>query len=230
MVGRGTPDAFLDQFMGPKASFSETLATSLETLLLGMGAGPSSRAWHLGSPSWPYPGSGGRAAAGGRCGCSSTSEWHHVRYVMPMAAIVLAAGLIGYARLANWLRLAARRAVADRGSPGLARPCSAAWVCGTSSPAVSDRVPVLIDRQEAEQIWAWIRQVGPDDAVMADYEVSRPPVIPRQALRLRSSMPTCPRVFPTSGRSFAGSSSGTTNRFYNLLLDQGFDVVHRGDT
>ena len=33
----------------------------------------------------------------------STSEWHAVRYVMPMAAIVLAAGLIGYARLANWL-------------------------------------------------------------------------------------------------------------------------------
>ncbi len=38
MVGRGAPDEFIDQFFGPKASLIETLRTSIETLLLGMGA------------------------------------------------------------------------------------------------------------------------------------------------------------------------------------------------
>ena len=37
MVGRGAPDAFIDQFLGPKASISETLRTSAEALILGMG-------------------------------------------------------------------------------------------------------------------------------------------------------------------------------------------------
>ena len=33
---------------------------------------------------------------------------------------------------------------------------------------------MLIDREEAEQVWSWIRQVGDDDAVMVDYEFSAP--------------------------------------------------------
>ena len=37
-----------------------------------------------------------------------------------------------------------------------------------------EAVPAAIDRQEAEEIWAWIRQVGPDDAVIADSEVCAP--------------------------------------------------------
>ena len=71
MVGHGTPEAFIDQFMGPKASIRQTLGTSTETLLLGMGA------WavlaclaRIGSRFLPCPGSGERATAGGRCACS----------------------------------------------------------------------------------------------------------------------------------------------------------------
>ena len=37
-VGPGTADAFIDQFLGPKAPINQTLETSFETLLLGMGA------------------------------------------------------------------------------------------------------------------------------------------------------------------------------------------------
>ncbi len=37
MVGRGAPDAFIDQFLGPKASVPETLWTSLQVLVLGDG-------------------------------------------------------------------------------------------------------------------------------------------------------------------------------------------------
>ena len=168
----GTPDAFIDQFLGPKASFSETLQTSLETLLLGMGAWAvlaclAPRVAMLALP-WIWGPCSGRWAMR----LLSTSDWHHVRYVMPMAAMVLAAGLIGYARLANWLL--PRRG--GRAWLAMVWICAAAF-CGVGLRDVTDRlahVPVLIDREEAEQIWSWIRQVGPDDAVMADYEVSAP--------------------------------------------------------
>ena len=87
--------------------------------------------------------------------------------------IVLAAGLIGYARLANWLRAAV---AAAEPVMALAWVC-AALICGVGLRDVADRlarVPVPIDREEAEQVWSWIRQVGHDDAVMVDYEVSAP--------------------------------------------------------
>src|SRR5207248_9304781 len=37
LVGRGAPDAFLDQFLGPQAPLHETLETSAAVLILGMG-------------------------------------------------------------------------------------------------------------------------------------------------------------------------------------------------
>ena len=43
-----------------------------------------------------------------------------------------------------------------------------------------------------------------------------------------SSTPTCRTGFPTSAPNSAGSSSATTSRWLKPLLDQGFDVVHRG--
>ncbi len=57
--------------------------------------------------------------------------------------------------------------------PGSVPAFSALWACATS-PAGWRSAPSPIDREEAEQVWSWIRQVGPDDAVMADYEVSAP--------------------------------------------------------
>ena len=142
----------------------------------------------------------------------STSEWHHVRYVMPMVAMVLAAGLIGYARLANWLlprrggrawlaMVWARRGPVLRGRP--ARRRRIGW----------RRVPVPIDREEAEQVWSWIRQVGPDDAVMVDYEVSAPLSSRRQIYGCEPRRQPAAGLSPASVPSSAGSSSATTNRF-----------------
>ena len=56
----------------------------------------------------------------------ATTEWHHVRYVMPMVILVLAAGLIGYARLGSWLLVRGR---AGRAGLGLA------WVCAVRRSA-----------------------------------------------------------------------------------------------
>ena len=105
VVGSGTPNAFLEQFMGPKAPFQPDARDLARNPLAGDGG-----VGHL-----RVPGTAGRHSgvtldlgavqrAMGDATCSRRSEWHNVRYVMPMAAIVLAAGLIGYSRLANWLR------------------------------------------------------------------------------------------------------------------------------
>ena len=95
------PRSYLEQFLEPKAALFGVLQTSLEALTAAWAPGPSWPASPPGSRSWRFPGSGARAAAGGLCGAFDLGL-AHVRYVMPMAALVLAAGLIGYARLANW--------------------------------------------------------------------------------------------------------------------------------
>ncbi len=155
----------------------------------------------------------------------STSEWHAVRYVMPMAAIVLAAGLIGYARLANWSR--PRRG--GRAVMVMAWIC-AGLVCAVGLRDVTDRlarVPVLIDRDEAEQVWSWIRQVGDDDAVIVDYEFSAP-LSSRRLIYGCELDANLPRGFRRLGPEFRWLFIRNTNRFHNFLLEQGFDVVHRG--
>jgi hypothetical protein len=224
-AGPGTVSAFMDQFLGPKAPINQVLETSLETLLLGMGAWAIlacvvPRVAILTVP-WIWATCSERWAMR----LLSTSEWHAVRYVMPLAAIVLAAGLIGYARLADGLR-------AHRRGRAL---IVIAWVCavlvsGVGLRDVTNRLalaPILIDRQEAEQVWSWIRQVGANDAVMVDYELSAPlssrPLI--YGCELDANLP---KGFPQLGPEFRWLFIRNANRFYKPLLNQGFDVVYQG--
>src|SRR5262249_4800935 len=85
MIGPGAPDAFIDQFLGPRASVGETLWTSLEALILGMGAWSllaclAPRVAILALP-WIWSLCNGRWAMR----LLEGTEWHHVRYAMPMA-------------------------------------------------------------------------------------------------------------------------------------------------
>jgi Predicted membrane protein (DUF2079) len=224
-VGGGAPSAFLEQFTGPKAPFTQALATSVETLLMGMGAWAvlaclAPRVAILALP-WIW----GPCSERWAMRLLSTTEWHNVRYVMPMAAITLAAGLIGYARLANWLQ-------AWRGGPGM---MVAVWlgsvlICGVGLDDFAHRLshaPVPIDREEAQQIWNWVRQVSEDAAVIVDYELSAPLSSRREiyACELDANLP---KGFPHLGPEFRWLFVRNSNRFYNLLLQQDFEVVHRG--
>jgi hypothetical protein len=155
----------------------------------------------------------------------STPEWHNVRYVMPMAAITLAAGLIGYARLASWLgpRRWGRTAMV------------LTWVGSAVFGAVGlrditdrvNQVPVLIDRAEAEQVWSWFRRVGPDDAVIVDYEVSAPLSSRRLIYGCELDI-NLPMRSSKLGPEFRWLFIRNSNRFYNQLISQGFQIVHRG--
>jgi hypothetical protein len=155
----------------------------------------------------------------------STSEWHAVRYVMPMAAILLAAGLIGYARLANGIL------PRHGGRVGLA----IAWVCaavtfGLGLRDITNRLasaPVLIERDEAEQIWVWIKEVADNDAVLADYEVSAPLSSRRQLYSYIMDV-NLPKKFPELDSEFRWLFMRKGHPFLNRLLEQGFEVVHQG--
>jgi len=226
MVGRGAPRRFIEQFADPTASLSVTLRTSLETLLLGLGvwtvlACLAPRIAILAVP-WIW---GTCSGLWSRRMLAST-EWHHVRYVMPMAVLVLAAGLVGYARLGGWLLPRGRA-----GRAGLA----VAWVCAVLICGVGlrdviarlARVPVPIDRAEVEQIRSWIQQVGPGAAVLADYAVSAP-LSSRRRLHsyvLYANRPlNYPRLDPDLRWLFVRNDLPSLKG----LLDQGFEVVHRG--
>jgi hypothetical protein len=143
---------------------------------------------------------------------------------MPMAAITLAAGLIGYARLANWLR------ARQWGRAMVAVWLGSALICGIGLNDIANRLshaPVPIDREEAQQIWNWVRQVSDDDAVIVDYELSAPLSSRREiyACELDANLP---KGFPHLGPEFRWLFVRNSNRFYNLLLQQEFEVVHRG--
>jgi Predicted membrane protein (DUF2079) len=224
-AGPKTSELYIDQFLGPKASFREAAATSLETVLLGMGA------WALLACLVPrtailaLPWIWGPCSEKWAMRLLSTSEWHAVRYVMPMAAILLAVGLIGYARLANGLL--ARRG----GRAGLAIVWAcAAVMCGMGLRDVTDRLahaPVLIERDEAEQIWNSINEVGDNDAVLADYEVSAP-LSSRRQLYSYVMDANLPKNFPELDPAFRWLFIRKGYPFLNRLLEQGFEIHYQG--
>src|SRR5262249_20273310 len=112
---------------------------------------------------------------------------------------------------------------------------AAAWVAAAAVGACGIRAaprreappPAVIDRQEAEEIWAWIRQVEPDDAVLADYEVSAP-LSSRHRLYSYIMDVNLPPGFPHLGPEFRWLFVRNDLPPLHSLLDQSFRVVHRG--
>ena len=103
-VGPGAPNQFIDQFLGPRATVLQTLETSADLLIYGLGAWAlfaclAPRVVILAVP-WIWSLCNGRWALR----FLATEEWHHVRYTVLPVAMILAAGVIGYARLGAWLK------------------------------------------------------------------------------------------------------------------------------
>jgi hypothetical protein len=62
---------------------------------------------------------------------------------------------------------------------------------------------------------------------MVDYEISAP-LSSRRLIYGCEMDANLPRGFPQLGPEFRWIFVRNTNRFYNLLLQQGFEVVHKG--
>ncbi len=224
MVSPGAPDQFIDQFLGPKAAVGETLWTSGEMLLLGMGAWAilalfAPRVFILAIP-WIWGLCSGRWANR----FLSTTDWHHVRYVVPATAVVLAAGLIGFANLGRWL--AGRRGwLAVLVFTGSAVGVSAMGLHDVNR-RLSSR-PRAIDAGEAAVVWSWVREVGPGDGVVADYELSAP-LSSRATLYSYILDSNLPPGFPNLEKSIRWLFLRNDSRFYKLFLSKDFQIVHQG--
>ena len=130
----------------------------------------------------------------------------------------------------------AGKLVSARGRGGRAG-LALGWVCAALICAVGlrdiaarlARVPVPIDREEAQQIWSWIRQVGPDAAVLADYEVAAP-LSSRRWLYSYVLDVNRPSAIPSSIATFFGCSSGLTIHSSRCCWNRGLRSFTAGDT
>jgi hypothetical protein len=171
-AGRYACVNYLEQFRGVGPPLRQTGWTAGQFLVLGLGSWSllalfAPRVAFLAVP-WLWSLSHGKWALG----FLATSEWHHVRYTAPLLALVLAAGLVGFARISIWLL--SRRG----GRVGLVCLCLVGLAGLWGPKIVLDGwwalAPQPISRSEATEVWKRVGEVGADDGVLAAYEVSAP--------------------------------------------------------
>jgi len=225
--GSGAIRDYIEQFLGPKATVAQTLDTAGEILFYGVGGwaflailAPGIAIWAI---PWIWSLCNGRWALRLLTGPS----WHHVRYAVPMVAMSLAAGLVGYARLANWLR--------DR--PGGPIALALGWLLAAVigliglyrvSALMEGTAPVVAPADVAPY-WAFVQQVKPDETVLAAYEFTAP-LSSRRGLYSYILNPNRPQGFPGLGPEFAWIFLRASGLDPELFVNQGFRVVHRGES
>jgi hypothetical protein len=226
MVGRNAPLFYIQQFLEPKAALWAALHTSLEALVHGVGA------WALLACFAPrvavlaLPWIWGPCSGQWSMNSLSTSDWHHVRYALPMTALLLAAGLIGYARVGCWI---------STHRNGSAWTALFVVILATAAAAGDyamktrlDRIPIPIAAHEAEMTWHWIKQVSPQDGVLAHHLVSAP-LSSRRRLYGYLVDWNLPLRYPKLDSGIRWLFIGNDYPLLKVLLDQGFLVVHRGE-
>jgi hypothetical protein len=224
-VGRYAPEQYVGQFMGPKPTLSQTWETMWWVLRDGLGpwsvlALLSPVAALLAAP-WVWSLCSGQWAMRFLFG----SAWHHVRYAVPSMATAMAAGLIGYSRLA--VRLRGRR--------GGALMLVVVWLAAAGWSAFATRevhkrlahVPRPVAAADVDPFWSWANRVDPDDAVLASYEFTAP-LSSRKEIYSHVLAPNEPKGYPNLGPAFRWIFWKVPGRDVGLFEDQGFVVVHRG--
>jgi hypothetical protein len=170
--GWRTPAGYLAQFGKPRAGLLETLLTAIDFLIVGLGAwailgAAAPRLAVLALP-WLYGLSAGRWSLR----LLGTESWHHVRYAAPLAAMGLAAGLVGGSRLWGFAAKFPKPWAWHAGGAALSIAVLLAADAVVLGRFAQVRYP--IGRDEAAVLWVWFAQVGPDDGVVAHYDVTAP--------------------------------------------------------
>ncbi|WP_337175786.1 DUF2079 domain-containing protein [Paludisphaera sp.] len=226
VVGRYAPMQYVGQFTGAKPTLAQTWETMWWVLRDGLGpwwvlALLSPVAALLSAP-WVWSLCSGQWAMRFLFG----TAWHHVRYVVPSVATTMAAGLIGYSRLAIWLR----------GRRGGALILAAVWLAAAGWSAFGARevqkrmahIPRPVDAADVEPFWSWAAQVGPDDAVLASYEFTAP-LSSRKSLYSHVLPVNEPKGYPNLAPEFRWIFWKLPGRMdVGVFEDQGFDVAYRG--
>lgn len=153
----------------------------------------------------------------------ATSGWHHVRYAAPVAALILAAGLLGVARLAHALGGYPR----SRLVVAYAAVTVALLIPTRAVHDRLSRVPVVVAPTEAARLQGLFAQVASGDGVLADYEVVAP-LSSRRAVfdyvRVENQPPGYPRLAPEIRWAFVRTHDAPVT----TLRAQGFRQVHDG--
>jgi Predicted membrane protein (DUF2079) len=225
VVGRHAPELYLERFLFPKAALPDVVSTAFSALMHGLGiwallACLAPRVAILALP-WIW----GPCSGEWSIDSLATADWHHVRYVLPMVAVVLAAGLLGYARIGCWI-LNRRHGLAWA-MLTLAIAASAGVAGVRTMKATMDRIPIPIGSEEAAQAWRWINQVGPRDGVIADYTVSAP-LSSRRYLYSYLMNWTMPLHYPKLDSGVRWLFIANDYPLRKVLVNQGFEVVHQG--
>jgi hypothetical protein len=142
-----------------------------------------------------------------------------------MVATVLAAGCLGYARLGSWLQ-------ARRHAPAL---LTAVWLLASAGFLAADlnlqvqfaRVPRPISASEAVELWRLFDQVGPDEGVIAQYEMTAP-LSSRQLLYSYGMTQHRPRDYQELAPEITWLFYRKEDFNPRLFRNQGFRVVHDG--
>ncbi len=224
-VGRNAPAFYVAQFLDPKAALPTTLHTSLEALVFGLGV------WALLACFAPriailaLPWIWGPCSGQWSIDTLSTADWHHVRYALPMTALVLAAGLIGYARVGTWI-------INRRGLPWATFAWAILAVAGAAGTYAMNgrmnRIPIPIAADETAALWHSIDQVGPDDGVLADHVVAAPLSSRRRLFGYLINW-NLPVRYPKLDPGIRWLFVRNDYPLLKVLLDQGFEVVHQGE-
>jgi hypothetical protein len=170
-------EQYVAQVLGPRAPLPQTLDTAIDFLWVCLGAWIlfalfAPRVAILAVP-WVWSVSSGLWTLR----LVGTEQWHHIRYTAPFVAMGLAAGVIGWTRLAMGAR--ERHELLPWIVAGLFAIVNVpAWREMTRR---IEQIPSPVTPAEADTIWTIIESVSPIEDVLAAYPLS-PPFSARKSL------------------------------------------------
>ena len=226
MVGRSAPTMYLAHFGGEKPGLIATGRTAVDLLGYGVAswlilAAFAPRFGLLALP-WIW------GVTHGRWSLALLTEWrwHHVRYVTPIVALVVAAGLHGYLRVGTWT-LRQRHGTVLLASLWVALAIGLGFGCWEVNARMA-QIAWPISRIEAAELWKWIDQVGEQEPVIASYEVTAP-LSSRRLLYSTELDMNKPKGYPMLGPEFGWAFLRKRDLDPEILIAQGFEVVYQGN-
>lgn len=174
-IGRMAPQHYMNQFGGPRPTLVETAKTAWDFLWIGLSAwvlialfAPRVAltalpwVWTLASGKWAIRFVG-------------TEQWHHARYCVPFVVMGLAAAFVGWSRLWTGLERRLSRPARNIIMGGLWVVLLVFLIGGQLNMSSLMRgIPERVTDHDAPLIWAEIARIGPDDGVVAPYELTAP--------------------------------------------------------
>lgn len=174
-AGKMAPQAFMDQFGGGRPALIEILKTTWDFLWVGLSVWTflallAPRVAFIALP-WVWTLASGKWAIR----FVGSQQWHHARYCVPFVALGLAAGLIGWGRLWNGFEMKYGPKMRNL-VMGVVWVVMFVFLAGSqlNMMTIMQGIPGRVPDEDVQPIWSEIAKVGPNDGVIAAYELTAP--------------------------------------------------------